>query len=86
MEVLEQIVAPLIEADGGELYVAVDEASATLHVAGAFSGCPGTHTAYEQVIEPALRAAAPGLDIQFSSGALRPEGTQLLSSRSPSPK
>lgn len=73
--IMDNIVEPLVRADGGELFVA--ELSATrvvLHLRGRFSGCPGNTLAIRRVIEPALAAGAPRVAITVSTGELVPEG------------
>jgi Fe-S cluster biogenesis protein NfuA len=64
-----------VEADDGELYVSqLSEHEVRLHLRGRFSGCPGNALAIQQVIEPALRSVAPGVQVMVSSGELLPEG------------
>jgi Fe-S cluster biogenesis protein NfuA len=77
-EVLSTLIAPLIVADQGELFVGqVDSKLIRLHLRGRFSGCPGNTLAIQRVIEPALRKAAPSAVIEISAGELVPEGTVL---------
>lgn len=74
-EVLRTLVVPLIVADRGELYVGrLDSTSIQLHVRGSFSGCPGNTLAFQRVIEPALRLAAPEAQICISAGEVLPDG------------
>ncbi|HVU02714.1 MAG TPA: NifU family protein [Polyangiaceae bacterium] len=75
LRVLREVVAPLVRADGGRLYLVKAEPEAVnLHLAGRYSGCPGNTLAVRRVIEPALLAVAPGARITVTSGALSPEG------------
>jgi Fe-S cluster biogenesis protein NfuA len=76
---LEDVVAPLIAADGGELYlVGLQGNSLSLHLTGRFSACPGNTLVLRHFVEPALRAARPGLEVKLTSGRLIPEGAERL--------
>jgi Fe-S cluster biogenesis protein NfuA len=76
---VREIVAPLIRADGGDLYVVeAGERSLTLHVSGRFSGCPGNTLARRRVIEPLLAARFPGLELEMTSGPLVPSGAERI--------
>jgi Fe-S cluster biogenesis protein NfuA len=78
LEIVREIVGPLVRADAGKLYVvSVGEHSLALHLAGRFSGCPGNTLAKRRVIEPLL-ARFPDLRIEISSGPLLPEGAELV--------
>jgi len=74
-QVLGTVVGPLVVADEGELFVCrVDEEVVHLHLRGRFSGCPGNALAIQQVIEPALRSAAPDARIRVTTGEVLPPG------------
>jgi len=75
--IIADIINPMIQADGGEVYVvsAGDEA-VELHLAGRFAGCPGNSLATRQVIEPAIRAVAPEAKVTVTWGLLVPEGAK----------
>lgn len=76
---VREIVAPLIRADGGDLYlVEAGERSLSLHVSGRFSGCPGNTLARRRVIEPLLSARFPGLELEMTSGPLIPTGAERI--------
>lgn len=76
-EVMQRLVAPLVLADRGELYVIrLDREVIELHLRGRFSGCPGSPLAIREVLEPALRLAAPEASIRISSGEILPEGAR----------
>ena len=79
LRVVRDVIAPLIRADQGVLYLisATDEA-VSLHLAGRYAGCPGNTLARRRVIEPLLRAAAPSAQIIVMSGALIPPGAERL--------
>lgn len=76
---LREIVAPLVEADGGVLYVVRRASGVRLHLAGACAGCPGYRITTTEVIEPALRAAGVKGDIDVSAGWTVPEGALRIS-------
>lgn len=72
---LDEIVGPLVEQDAGELHVSsVSDTQLSLHLAGAFAGCPGNTLAVRRVIEPIVRARLPAVRLSVTSGALVPAG------------
>lgn len=76
---VREIVAPLVRADGGDIYlVDAGERSLTLHLSGKFSGCPGNTLARRRVIEPLLAARFPGLEVEVTSGPLVPPGAERV--------
>lgn len=81
VRVIREVLAPLIVADGGTIYlVEAEETSVSLHLAGRYSGCPGNTLATRRVIEPAILAVAPSARVTVTSGALIPAGAELVSS------
>lgn len=78
IRVIREVIAPLIRADGGQIYLVSGDNTVLLHLAGRYSGCPGNTLARRRIIEPALRAVAPSLEITITSGALIPSGAELL--------
>ncbi len=75
----KDVLAPLLRADGGELYVvAVEPDQLTLHLAGTCSGCPGVTITANAVIEPAVHAIAPNTRVIVTNGAKVPEGASLV--------
>jgi Fe-S cluster biogenesis protein NfuA len=75
---LREIVAPLVEADGGILYVVRKAGGVRLHLSGACAGCPGFRITSTEVIEPALRAAGVKGDIAVSAGWTVPAGAERV--------
>jgi Fe-S cluster biogenesis protein NfuA len=79
LRVVREVVAPLVRADGGRIYlVAADDDAVTLHLAGRYSGCPGNTLAIRRIIEPAIFAVAPRARVTVTSGALQPADATLL--------
>lgn len=84
--VLRTVIAPLVEADEGELYLLeATSGHVRLHLRGKFSGCPGNNLVAEEVILPVLRREAPGVRLDVSSGPLLPPGAQRVSPQSAPP-
>ena len=79
VQVLSEVVAPLVEADGGRVYLVRAEADGVaLHLAGRYSGCPGNTLAARRIIEPAIFSVAPNVQVTVTSGVLVPEGATLV--------
>ena len=77
--ICEDIIAPLIQADAGELFVvSIDSDSVALHLAGKCAGCPGAALTSATIIEPALRAVAPLLRVVVTSGFQVPPGASAV--------
>jgi Fe-S cluster biogenesis protein NfuA len=80
LKVCREVIAPLIRADGGEIYIVAVEANhLSIHLAGKFAGCPGTPLTIRGIIEPAVRAVAPTAKLDISSGIKVPEGASPVS-------
>jgi Fe-S cluster biogenesis protein NfuA len=76
---VREIVAPLVRADGGDVYlVNAGEQRLSLHLSGRFSGCPGNTLLRRRVIEPLLVARFPGLELEMTSGPLIPPGAERI--------
>jgi len=79
LRICREVIAPLVRADGGELYVvAVEADSLSLHLAGTCSGCPGAVLTSRGIIEPAVHAVAPSARVVVTNGAKVPDGASLL--------
>lgn len=79
IRICREVIAPLVRADGGELYiVAIEPDQLTLHLAGLCSGCPGATLTKRAVIEPAVHAVAPSARVVVTNGARIPEGASLI--------
>jgi Fe-S cluster biogenesis protein NfuA len=80
LRVVREVLAPLVRADGGDLYlVSVEDTGVSLHVTGRFSGCPGNTLTRRRIFEPPLVAVAPGITVTLTSGPLIPAGAARLS-------
>lgn len=66
-EVVETVLNPLLEKDGGAAeVVAFEDDVLTLRLTGALQGCPGTPYVKRGVIEPAIRkVAGPDVEIVY---------------------
>ncbi len=66
-EVLRDVLAPLLERDGGGIELASFEGSVlTVRISGTLVGDPGTNYVKRSVIEPALKSAGgPDLEIVY---------------------
>lgn len=77
--VCREIVAPLVEADGGEMYlVGVTADEVHVFLSGTCSGCPGSTLTRERMIEPVVHTVAPKLKVRVSTGWRAPEGVRKL--------
>jgi Fe-S cluster biogenesis protein NfuA len=79
LKVCTDIIAPLVRADGGELFVvSIEDASIALHLAGKCAGCPGATLTSAAIIEPAIHAVAPTLRVIVTSGFQIPPGASAI--------
>jgi Fe-S cluster biogenesis protein NfuA len=76
---VREIVAPMVRADGGDVYlVTAGDRSLALHLSGRFSGCPGNTLLRRRIIEPLLAARFPGLELEMTSGPRIPPGAERI--------
>jgi Fe-S cluster biogenesis protein NfuA len=74
-----EILAPLIQTDGGEMYLVRFEGDDVyIHLTGTCAGCPGASFTGDKVILPALRTAAPKVRVVVTTGVKPPEGAEKL--------
>lgn len=79
---LSEFVVPLVEADGGEIYlVEVTAEDVHLHLSGTCAGCPGATMTRERLLEPTLRGVAPKATLKLTTGWRVPEGAKKLAPR-----
>lgn len=54
---VEELLRPLVEADGGEVTIlSVESERVVLQLSGACMGCPGIHYTRSEVIEPLFKS------------------------------
>ena len=79
VRIVREVLAPLILADGGELYlVAAEDTGVALHLTGRFSGCPGNTLTRRRVLEPLVAATVPGAYVTLTTGPLVPPGAERV--------
>jgi Fe-S cluster biogenesis protein NfuA len=79
VRVVRDILAPLIRADGGDVYLLrADHQEVELHLAGRYAGSPGLTLTTRRVIEPVILTIAPTVRVVVTSGALVPPGAEPL--------
>ncbi|HET9958436.1 MAG TPA: NifU family protein [Polyangiaceae bacterium] len=82
LKVVREVLAPLISADQGELYlVSVTDSSVQLHLGGRYAGCPGNTLTRRRIIEPVVQNAVPHAEVVVTSGALVPAGAERIVSQ-----
>lgn len=85
--VIRDVLAPMVVADGGRLYVLqADSERVSLHLAGRFAGCPGNQVATRRIIQPAIKAVAPGAEVTVTWGRIIPSGATPVDSAAVSPE
>lgn len=73
------LVAPLVEADGGHLYlVAATQDLVHVHLTGTCAGCPGAQMTRERLIEPVVAKVAPKAVVKVTTGFAPPEGAKRV--------
>jgi Fe-S cluster biogenesis protein NfuA len=74
-ELLRDVLAPLIEADGGHIeIVSADAERVVFHLSGACAGCPGVQYTRGHVIIPAVQQAL-GIEVEVVVDNRRPNAT-----------
>jgi Fe-S cluster biogenesis protein NfuA len=84
LSALETVIAPLVEADSGELYwLPAETGPVRLHLAGRFSGCAGNSLVTSHIIRPALEKALGSRKLEVSSGRIIPPQATRVRPRAP---
>jgi len=79
LTVIREVLAPMVAADGGRLYVIrADADRVDLHLAGRFAGCPGNQVATQPVIQPAIAAVSPRAELTVTWGRIVPTGAEQI--------
>ncbi len=74
-----EIIAPLVRADGGHLYLlSVTRDEVHIHLTGTCAGCPGAHTTRDKMIQPILQGVAPSVQLRLTTGWTVPDGASEL--------
>lgn len=82
LKMCREVLAPLIEADGGEMYlVAVTADDIHIHLAGTCAGCPGSSLTAQSIVAPALLKVAPKSTLRLTTGWRVPEGADRIAVR-----
>jgi len=78
-QILTEILAPMVSAEGGELYLTtIHDREIAIHLAGRFAGSPGAGLIYQELALPLIEAVAPGTSVHWSSGRIIPNGAEEL--------
>jgi Fe-S cluster biogenesis protein NfuA len=73
------LVAPLVIADGGEMYlVAASAEDVHIHLAGTCAGCPGASMTRERLVQPAIANVAPKASVRITTGWKVPTGAKKV--------
>jgi Fe-S cluster biogenesis protein NfuA len=79
LKMCRDILAPLIHADGGEMYlVSIGAEEIHVHLAGTCAGCPGASLTRDRMLEPAFASVAPKLALKVTTGWLVPDGSEKV--------
>ena len=79
MEEAWTIVVPLVEADGGEIYlVRKTSTEMHLHLAGSCAGCPGATLTEQHLLAPVIRKFFPETKLKLTAGWIIPSGASRL--------
>ncbi len=79
LKMCREVLAPLIEADGGEMYlVSVTAEDIHIHLAGTCAGCPGSSLTAQSIVEPALLRVAPKSKLRLTTGWRVPHGADRV--------
>ncbi|WP_394840387.1 NifU family protein [Pendulispora rubella] len=71
------MLAPLVHADGGTLFlVSVTAEDVHIHLGGSFAGCPGAAITRDRMLEPAIKTVLPKARLTVTTGFRVPEGAQ----------
>ena len=81
IRLLKNIVVPLVEADGGEMFlVSGDATRLAFHLAGHLAGAPGNSLICRRILEPVIHSIAPDAEVILSAGWRIPDGAVRLES------
>lgn len=79
VDLLVSTAVPLVTIDKGELWlVNASAASVHIHLAGAYSGCPGVPYVERNLLAPLVKEVFPRATVTVSSGFPVPKGAKRL--------
>jgi Fe-S cluster biogenesis protein NfuA len=79
LKVCREVLAPLVRADGGILYlVSANADDIHIHLAGTCAGCPGAAITRDGMMEPALKPVAPKGKLRVTTGWRVPAGAEKI--------
>jgi Fe-S cluster biogenesis protein NfuA len=74
-KVCRDILAALIEADGGRMFlVSATVEDIHIHLAGTCAGCPGSSHTSAKILAPLLEHVAPKAKLRVTTGWIVPDG------------
>jgi len=79
VKALAELAVPLVEADGGELYLVsatVDDVH--VHLTGTCAGCPGATMTRERLLQPTINGVAPKANVKVTTGWRVPDGAKKV--------
>jgi hypothetical protein len=78
-EALSKVLAPLVAAEGGRIYLQeLGESEFLVHWAGRYAGSPAVELLHNEVTLPLIQRVAPGSIVRWSSGRLVPAKAELV--------
>lgn len=84
-DALSAVLAPLVAADGGQVYIEeMANEGVLLHWAGRYAGSPAAGLVHEEIAVPLIQRVAPGTIVRWSCGALIPRHAELIVPHQPS--
>jgi Fe-S cluster biogenesis protein NfuA len=79
MKALAELAAPLVKADGGELYlVSATGDDVHVHLTGTCAGCPGATMTRERLLEPTVHGVVPKATLKVTTGWRVPDGARKV--------
>jgi Fe-S cluster biogenesis protein NfuA len=83
-KVCREVLAALIEADGGRMFlVSASAEDVHLHLAGTCAGCPGSAHTTSRILAPTLERVLPKAKLRVTTGWVIPNGALRLEPLNP---